>query len=416
VTLNSGFIVKTKNIHQFCFLGMCFFLGLLTHIFSSDSGSGLGSLKVLFLPVALFFQIVSIIVLCTSGYRDRVVFILKKDKLLLLSLIFIMLSSLWSIDKVETIRRGVALLGTTGFGLLVGLTFSRLELLSFLRNSFLTIVVFSVLLAIVLPQYGTHVGGEFDGFWRGVLSFKNQMGWVASIFLILWVSNAQSSGNYQVAKFILGLLLGGLLLVQTHSATGLIATLLGFVLLILLKLNNALNIFKIIFKLFIAISIITIVIFYESLLEIILGFLGKDLTLTGRTSIWLALIPIIEDNIYLGVGYSAFWPNVEDFLGYSWMSLLNHAHNAYIELIVDLGIIGSGICILFIIKSIRTSFLEMSGEAKGADVIFVLWCVVASIGMSGKVFFVPNAGVWVLMIALFVTANAGKSRDGALNG
>lgn len=412
MVMHSGFIVTTKNIHQFCFVGMCFFLGLLTHFFSSEDGSGLGALKALFLPIALLFQGVSVLILCTSSYRDKVVLILKKDKLLFLSLAFIMLSSLWSIDKVETIRRGGALLGTTSFGVLVGLSFSRLELLSFLRKTFLTIVFFSVLLAIIMPQYGTHVGGEFDGFWRGVLSFKNQMGWVASIFLILWVSSDYGRGKYQVLGYTLGLFLGGLLLIQTHSATGLITTLLGFLLLILLKLNDGLNLLKVIFKFSMAIMMIFIVIFYESLLELLLGLLGKDLTLTGRTSIWLALIPIIEDNIYLGVGYSAFWPNVEDFLGYSWMSLLNHAHNAYIELIVDLGLVGSSICILFILKSIRKSFLEMTEKAKGADVIFVLWCVVASIGMSGKVFFVPNAGVWVLVIALFVTTYAGKSKDG----
>lgn len=419
MALNSAFVITNHNIRLFCFVGMCFFLGLLTHVFSSEDGAGLGALKALFVPIALFFHISSILLLCISGYRERVIFLFKNNVFFFLSLIYVLLSALWSIDQATTIRRGIALIGSTSFGILIGLTYTRSEALSFFRKTFLIIISTSVFLAIFLPKYGTHIGGEFDGYWRGALSFKNQMGWIAAIFLVLWLSTDNKGGPLRHAGYLLGLLLGGVLLIKTHSSTGLIVSILGFTLLLLLKIINTLKLLKNIFIIILAISIISTFLFHEVLLEYILELLGKDLTLTGRTSIWLALIPVIDDHFYLGVGYSAFWPNVESFFGYSWMSLLNHAHNTYVELIVDLGIIGSVFCMVFLIIALNQAFLDVLRKVPEANIIFAVWCIIFAIGMSGKVFFVPNAGIWVLVVALYVVPSAeqtNKFTEGKDNG
>lgn len=397
--------LKESHVRLVCYAGTLFFFGFFTHFFSSEEGTGLGFLKPFFLPIALFFHTFAIVLLLTNGYRHRTVIFFKGNILLLLSILYILLSVIWSIDKDETVRRGVALVGTTAFGILIGLTFPLNRLITFLRMNLLIIVSFSFILAIIAPHYGTHIGGEFDGYWRGVLSFKNQMGWVAAIFIVIWTPAYLEKNSRGVIFYLIGLAIGGVLLIKTNSSTGLIVCTLGLLILFIARVFKYLGLLKPILIACGVVVLILIAVFFNQLLDELLNLIGKDLTLTGRTSIWIALLPIIEQHFYLGVGYSAFWPNVGDFLGYSWMSLLNHAHNTYIELMVDLGVVGAVICISFIVNAIRWSYQLMWQHQSYSILVFTIWVVVTVIGMSGKVFFVPNAGVWVMIISLYVSSH-----------
>jgi len=68
--------------------------------------------------------------------------------------------------------------------------------------------------------------------------------------------------------------------------------------------------------------------------------LGRDDTLTGRTDIWARVLSMAEHPI-VGGGYSSFWLG-ERLLTlwneYSWHPI--EAHNGYLEIYLDLGIIG----------------------------------------------------------------------------
>jgi O-antigen ligase len=406
---------KISGLDIFLAFGTLFFLGLLTHLFSSNGSTGSGALKVLFLPLALFFQLGAIAVLISKNYQQVTIKLLQRNVLLLISLFFIFTSVIWSIDKLETIRRSVALLGTTAFGVLLGITYSRLQLVCFFKNMFLFLVIISVFLAVVLPQYGTHEFGQFAGFWRGALSFKNQMGWAAAVFLVLWLS------GFSIKKcisptFIIGLFLGLLLLIQTRSSTGLIVLSVGGLILLTIYIIHKSDFFRPIIVLFFIILTVVAIGFYDVLFEMILNAVGKDASLTGRTSIWLALYASIENNLIIGVGYAAFWPNASAYFGGTWMAELNHAHNTYIELLVDLGIMGTILCLLFILVSGKKLYSDMMNKLPGANTVFTLFIMILVVGFSGKVIFVPNSGIWLLLVAFVVcssqknlTTNKGKN-------
>lgn len=80
--------------------------------------------------------------------------------------------------------------------------------------------------------------------------------------------------------------------------------------------------------------------------------LGRQGTFSGRTEIWAALLPAVTNPI-LGSGFESFWisPDVLKFqralVGWWHPELLNEAHNGYIEVYLNLGVVG--VCLLLIV-------------------------------------------------------------------
>ena len=404
--------LRKQDVYLGC--GILFFLGLFTHLFQSTEGvPNSGVLKSLFLPVALLFQAYALFLLTTKKYLPQAIKLFKTNVFFPLALIYILLSVIWSIDKAETFRRSIALIGTTAFGILLGLHYTNKKLINLFKISYLIIVVSSVLLAVFIPNYGTHLHGEFIGFWRGTLSFKNQMGWAVAIFLILWSSELNLKKVFEI-PFAIGMFLGLLLLFNTHSSTGLIVFIAGLLVLLIINAINRFNFFRPIFIIFFIILAFIGITYFNLIFEYILNLVGKDASLTGRTSIWLELMPTIKENSILGVGYSAFWPNALQYFGSFWMSELNHAHNTYIELVVDLGFVGLLLCMSFLLSAYKNLFQNMMNRQPGANTIFTLWTMIFIIGFSGKVVFVPNSGLWILMVAFFVSSNRSKLNKGYL--
>jgi exopolysaccharide production protein ExoQ len=71
---------------------------------------------------------------------------------------------------------------------------------------------------------------------------------------------------------------------------------------------------------------------------------GRDATLTGRTGIWKTVLSV-PNSVLFGTGYASFW--LGDRLQYIWDVYPNtpllQAHNGYIELYLNLGLIGVAI-------------------------------------------------------------------------
>ncbi len=111
-------------------------------------------------------------------------------------------------------------------------------------------------------------------------------------------------------------------------------------------------------------SLLTPILFFSTLIGIIflawllsdtknisavLGLLGKDKTLSGRTELWAAVVYAIGKQPWLGYGYAAFWETntreLNDVLKMAWLEA-PHAHNGLLQLMLDVGAIGT---ILFLI-------------------------------------------------------------------
>lgn len=87
----------------------------------------------------------------------------------------------------------------------------------------------------------------------------------------------------------------------------------------------------------------------------ILDFLGKDITLTGRTNMWSQVIEVMTStHTMTGFGYAMFWRDPSAYglihAGFSQYSFLGNmtsgAHNMIMDLLLNIGIIG--LVLLFI--------------------------------------------------------------------
>ena len=81
--------------------------------------------------------------------------------------------------------------------------------------------------------------------------------------------------------------------------------------------------------------------------------LGRDSTLTGRTELWQRIMGM-NGNVLLGRGFDSFW--LGERLAALWKIYWwqpNEAHNGYIEVFLNLGLVGVGFLIALIGKGYR---------------------------------------------------------------
>jgi len=94
--------------------------------------------------------------------------------------------------------------------------------------------------------------------------------------------------------------------------------------------------------------------FSDSLFTIIVTSFGKDATLTGRTPLWEELIRMGSKRYFFGSGYDSFW--LGDTMKYLWEIFIwkpTQPHNGYIDIFLNLGIVGLIIFIILLFGTYR---------------------------------------------------------------
>jgi O-antigen ligase len=82
-----------------------------------------------------------------------------------------------------------------------------------------------------------------------------------------------------------------------------------------------------------------VLVFFFDLNAHIAEAVGRDPTLTDRTKIWKLLLTM-DTNPMLGTGYESFWLGSRLLTVWSQFRGLNEAHNGYLEVYLNLGMVG----------------------------------------------------------------------------
>lgn len=238
-------------------------------------------------------------------------------------------------------------------------------------------VIFSIVVALLLPHYG--VTGSMTmlaedarhvGAWRGLYPHKNIFGLVMVLSAIIFYL-----GNSDRQRWIawIGFSLSVALILLSTSKTSLVL-LLTFI--VLTPLYKALRWnYSVAIPFFIAVILISggaAAWFFDNA-TVILGSLGKDITLTGRTDIWAAVVDKIWQRPWLGYGYHVFWLGVTDGTIELWSPPINkfiqpaHAHNGLLEIVLDLGFLGLFLFVWSYIKVCLQAikYLRLNKSAEG---------------------------------------------------
>ncbi len=264
------------------------------------------------------------------------------------------------------------------------------------------VVVSSILLVVLFPQYATSSGVGGQGEWRGLFHSKNVLA-RACVFLLtpaLFSYHDRRISRLSRVSYTLVVLL---VIFKSNSRTGLIdaaaCILFYFVIRFLSRTAKKDALFLAAF----GVGIVAaggIIIFQNA--PLILLAIGKDSTLTGRTDIWGAVMESIMKHPILGYGYGGFWwgthgeaYNIDSRVG--WM--VPYAHNGFLDVWLDLGAVGLGLVIATFIKAIRDGMRSIRGERS----FYVQWCLsivflTVLYNLDEGTLLAPTELVWVLYI------------------
>jgi exopolysaccharide production protein ExoQ len=129
---------------------------------------------------------------------------------------------------------------------------------------------------------------------------------------------------------------------------------------------------------------------------------GKDPTLTDRTKIW-AFVLGMHTNPLVGTGYQSFW--LGDRLQWFWQNSglghLNEAHNGYLEVYLELGLIGVALLIGFLVASYRTICRMLAMKSSLAVFGLAAWLALVFYNMSEAAF--QNGLFWTAFLMGAIT-------------
>lgn len=307
------------------------------------------------------------------------------------------LSTAWSVTPMTSLQAAVILVIQSFFAVYFATQFDWRELSSILRWSLTLLGVVSAFYAIAKPEIGMAWKG-----WQGIVGHPNYLGSLMGFNAALWgLYVSPTAKNLGVT---MGAILFSVYVMQMANSAGAFVV---FVLLIgllnFLRFIKSLE-FRYAFTastLFMIVATMSVIWLTENL-AVIATALGKDLTFTGRTDIWPRVIhEIIAVKLFLGWGYRGFWQawlGPDNPASFMWLKgwQIPHSHNGFLDLTVDVGLVGLALFILSFIKILidGVTFLSSSSLKEAAMPMMILMYVVLKN--------VPETGLWSLGLASFL--------------
>ncbi|SFD09998.1 O-antigen ligase family protein [Bacillus sp. UNCCL81] len=292
-----------------------------------------------------------------STFKGDKKFTLPLSLMLFFIYIFIQ-SAIFSNSRIDSLYKIVILLGTCVYALSLIKRYRFGEIIKI--SMWGSLIVNLVTLAFIIFEPNL----AFEGYKDQLVlsgSFPNKNNFATYMIFSVIINLIYLRGNSNIFKKILGLMsliTSAIFLFMSDSVTSVVTLVLIVIIYYINKLlRNKLNIVNV--GLFINLSVIFIIKLQSIFEEYFLQYLGRDLTFTGRTYIWDAIISQTGRGLIFGYGYGTFWgynPLLEqsiisNYSGYIGGVIVSGSHNGFLELMLQIGIIGTMIFIGILIYS-----------------------------------------------------------------
>jgi exopolysaccharide production protein ExoQ len=250
----------------------------------------------------------------------------------------IVMSTLWSETRTETLKYAIEFTITAGAGLLLSGSRRPMSVLfgMFLAFGFYIAVSLAFGQSVFVGTTGTTA---FSGLNRG----KNMLADIASTGLLISAATFLVAIAERRLLVVLGtLLVGGMELYVVIAARS-AGAMLGF--------GLAMAVFALLLALRpIGLVLVVAALNYRLLSSAMIDagtrFFDKDMTLTGRTYLWQRAYDLINETPWLGRGFRSFWlqgnPDAEGLWQYAGIVSRDgfNFHNTAVEVLVHLGWVG----------------------------------------------------------------------------
>lgn len=235
--------------------------------------------------------------------------------------------------------------------------------------------------------------------WRGSFLHKNLMGPFMVFAILALASFDKPSLRRRVAMGT-----AAFLVVMSQSASALSAGLVTLLVYLLLKriavgtrpTRAVLGIG--------AVGAVLLAIATSSVLfSTLLGLQGKDTTLSRRTHVWNAVVPVIQEQPLRGYGIGGVWSNPAVDPGRSIMRYLGftvfHAHNGLYEILLLLGVVGLVLYLWVVVAAVRLAAVNLRTETSTSAFVVGFVVLLVMLSISEVVVF----GIWLALLAGFST-------------
>jgi exopolysaccharide production protein ExoQ len=380
------------------------FLGFLGTGDPTDPSSGVLLLQ------AIWACIYATVFFLLARHRKDVAIRLFKPSWVGALLSLALLSAMWSTAPILTMRRGVAVIGTSIFGVYLASRYETRMQLCLLASSFsigaAASLAFAVLGLGTCPVLSTH-----DTGWCGIFLQKNRLGesMALAVPVFILLARAAPSGKMFLRCCGVGCLV---LLLISDSKTFLVASLACLPLLFcgsalrgngirLLRSVAAivLVVFSAVFAMFRGVGL-------ADAANGITSTLGRNITLTGRLELWVLSTVMALRRPWLGYGYNGFWlgfagPSAAIWRVLYWKPV--YAHNGILELWLDLGLLGVAVfaCgyVIQVVRATRHMRRNSSAEALWplTLIVFMTFC-----NFTESSLLATNDLLWALYVGTFV--------------
>jgi exopolysaccharide production protein ExoQ len=267
--------------------------------------------------------------------------------------------------------------------------FPRQAMESIFRRTIYILIPYSLLLVKYFPEYGRDYGRwSGDEMWIGVTLQKNSLGRLCLISLFflfwMWVKRRQKHETL-VWKYLpyMEILLAATIIFllrgpggKVYSATAISALFAGFFvyagLFFAKKRGRPVCVGFLLFLMtMILIAGILTPFTQGSAVGSLAPALGRSSTLTDRTVVWKSLVPVAMRRPLLGYGSGSFW-TVQTKINFD----ISDGHSGYLDVLLNLGLIGILLVSIFLLSSCRKALREMSQDIDWA----LLWicCLIMS--------------------------------------
>ena len=140
--------------------------------------------------------------------------------------------------------------------------------------------------------------------------------------------------------------------------------------------------------------------------QVLLNAVGRNETLTGRTTLlWPGVVQAIYTRPWLGYGYNAFWLPDGDwnyFIGFN----PSHAHNGFLQVCLDVGVLGASIAVLAILIALRRGVASLHrsiAQCSAWPLLAVIYFIAVNLTESNLEEY--NNFNWVVFVVAFLYAS-----------
>jgi exopolysaccharide production protein ExoQ len=352
----------------------------------------------------LYTALLALGIIVLIGRAAHISRLLRANVPLILFFLYCAVSVLWSDYPLVSAKRWIKSLADITLVLIVLTDSDPLEAIKrLLKRAGFIIVPLSILVIKYYPEIGVKYGhSEGKRVVIGLAWDKNTLGAITLLFGLgfLWrFLNAYRDrrGVCRTRQLLVhGALLAMVMWLFAHanSMTSFLCFILVSGVIVAMSISSLARRPPIATTLTVLVLLIVAVPLVFSVGTDLFHVVGRDGTLTGRTGIWDEALSMVTNPV-LGSGFESFWLKVTLDEGRSFH--LNEAHNGYLEVYLNLGIVGICLLAVVVLSGYRNVMRVLRQDPEPGILFLGFWVVCLTYSMTEAGFRMMNL-VWICFL------------------